>query len=105
MSQEEPVKILEPPQVPRFHKSEIPPQFLWTSWRDYKTRYLPQFPTNSPFDYMFGRVKTFEREATLHPCQQVAHNFHRCMDHNDNKIDFCRSVFNIVEGCMREYKL
>ena len=98
-------KIIEPPEVPRFHKSDIPPQFMHWSWKDYKTRYLPAAQENSLLTYVFGRKQTFEGEATLHPCNQVALNLHRCMDHNRNKFDFCRSTYNIFEGCLREYKV
>lgn len=101
----EPPKILEPPVRKRYWEVEIPPTLYGIGLMDYKGRYLPQFPSNSISDYLFGRVAKFEGDAAQHPCTQVANNFHRCLDDHQNKFDFCRSTFNIFEGCLREYKL
>ena len=87
----------------------VPPQWKDAPFRDYAGRYLPGGKPTL-WDRFFGsQDKLAQDQLQVHPCHEVASRVHTCLDRNadkgDLKSDFCRSIVNVFEGCLREYKM
>lgn len=79
----------------------IKPTFMHWNWKDYKGRYFTPDPTPTWTERLFG---TTQERPTTHPCNHLTNVVHKCLEEHDNKMDFCRSTVNVMEGCFREYK-
>ncbi len=89
-------------------KSAVPPQYLGVAWKNYSARYLDgEKPTL--FDLFFGSQEKISHFKNPHPCFATAEKVQACLDRNDDKKekrgDFCRSIINVFEGCLREHNL
>lgn len=98
------------PEVDRMwdRKAAVPPQYKGFSWRNYSARYLDaEKPTI--FDLFFGSQEKISHFKNAHPCQPTAEKVNACLDRNSDKhekrSDFCRSIINVFEGCLREHNL
>jgi hypothetical protein len=99
---------IDPPQVERMwdRKAAVPPQYLGFAWRNYSARYLDG-EQPSLFDRLFGSQEKIANYQSAHPCHEAAAKVNACLDRNndkgDNRGDYCRSIVNVFEGCLREH--
>ena len=100
----DPARVSEP-SIP--HDRRVPngvkPTYYYFAWKDYKGRYLIPDPTPSFFTRLFGTNEAAKSTGTLHPCEHVVNEIHKCLEKNGNNADYCRSTINVMEGCFREY--
>ena len=101
---------IDPPQVERMwdRKAAVPPQYLGFAWRNYSARYLDaEQPTL--FDLFFGSQEKIAHFKDAHPCNVASEKVFSCLDRNadrkEKKADFCRSIINVFEGCLREHNM
>jgi hypothetical protein len=101
---------IPPPEVERMwdSKKAVPPQYMAAPWRNYSQRYLSVDQT-SVFDRFFGSQEKTAPAPALHPCHDAAAKVHACIarnaDKHERRSDFCRSIINVFEGCLREYNM